>query len=250
MYIRRKVFSILEIEGEERLFSTADINLEDAEERIFSLNEEKLFAKKDYEGLDDVQKEVLKRKRSEYAKNLNKSRNDITLKGTRDLLESKGWNNIETNSTIVGGGVRSKIRTVDNANNLDNYDTLAKRHVRNFREQQLKVADDASKIMKDQVINDHNGEVTKAKVDKKYQSTKGIKEVAGKPKPEGVKPGRELVKLDNTSKVKVNKEKLSKRVAEWAKKNKKGLAIATVASLGTGAAAMAYKNKKKNKKED
>ena len=40
MYIRRKVFSLLEIEGEERLFSTTDINLEDAEERIFSLNED------------------------------------------------------------------------------------------------------------------------------------------------------------------------------------------------------------------
>ena len=40
MYIRRKVFSLLDVEGEERLFSTTDINLEDAEERIFSLNED------------------------------------------------------------------------------------------------------------------------------------------------------------------------------------------------------------------
>lgn len=249
MYIRRKVFSLLEVEGEERLFSTADINLEDAEERIFSLNEEKLFARRDYEGLDDVQKEVLKRKRSKYAESLNKSRNDVTIKGTRDLLENKGWNKVETNSTTIGGGVRSKFRRVDSANNLDNYDSLARRHVRNFREQQLKAADDASKIMRDQVINDFDGEVTRAWMDKKGQHAKGNKE-AVKPKPEGVKPGKELVKLDNTSKVKVNKEKLSKRVAEWAKKNKKGLAIATVASLGTGAAAMAYKNKKKDKKED
>lgn len=41
MYIRRKVFSLLHDEtGEERYFSTTEINLEDAEERIFSVNEE------------------------------------------------------------------------------------------------------------------------------------------------------------------------------------------------------------------
>lgn len=40
MYIRRKVFSLLQDEnGEERYFSTTDITLEDAEQRIFSLNE-------------------------------------------------------------------------------------------------------------------------------------------------------------------------------------------------------------------
>lgn len=249
MYIRRKVFSIIEVEGEERLFSTADINLEDAEERIFSLNEEKLFARRDYEGLDNVQKEVLKRKRSEYAKDLRRSRNKFNLKDTKDLLEKNGWNGVETNGTIKGGGVKSTIYVSDKANKLDNYDTLTKRHVGNIRKEQLKSAEEAGKIMRDQVVNDFEGEVTKARENKKYQSAKGNKE-AVKPKPEGVKPGKELTKLDNTSKVKVNKEKLSKRVAEWAKKNKKGLAIATVASLGTGAAAMAYKNKKKDKKED
>ena len=42
MYTRRKVFSLLEVEGEERLFSTTDINLVDAEERLFSINEDAL----------------------------------------------------------------------------------------------------------------------------------------------------------------------------------------------------------------
>ena len=47
MYIRRKVFSLLHDEaGEERYFSTTEINLEDAEERIFSVNEEKEDKKK------------------------------------------------------------------------------------------------------------------------------------------------------------------------------------------------------------
>lgn len=41
MYIRRKVFSLLQDEaGEERYFSTTDITLEDAEQRIFSKKKE------------------------------------------------------------------------------------------------------------------------------------------------------------------------------------------------------------------
>lgn len=43
MYIRRKVFSLLQDEmGEERYFSTTDITLEDAEQRIFSKKEDNL----------------------------------------------------------------------------------------------------------------------------------------------------------------------------------------------------------------
>lgn len=250
MYIRRKVFSLLEVEGEERLFSTTDINLEDAEERIFSLNEEKLFARRDYEGLDDVQKEVLKRKRSEYAKDLRRSRNKFNLKNTKDLLEKNGWSGVETNATIKGGGVKSTIYVPDEANKLDNYDSLAKRHVGNIRKEQLKEAEKAGKIMRDQVVNDFEGEVTKARENKKYQSAKGNKE-AVKPKPEGVKPGKELAKESNSvAKTKINKEKLSKRLAEWAKKNKKGLAIGALTTTGLGAGAAAYKHYKDNKKED
>lgn len=251
MYIRRKVFSLLEVEGEERLFSTADINLEDAEERIFSLNEEKLFARRDYEGLDDVQKEVLKMKRSEYAKDLNRSRNRHNVKDIKDLLEKNGWNGVETNGTITGGGVQSKFNVVNDANNLDNYDTLSKRHVNKIREEQIKSAKDAGKIMRDQVVNDFEGEVTKARENKKYQSAKGNKE-AVKPKPEGVKPGKELAKESNSvAKTKVNKEKLSKRLAEWAKKNKKGLAIGALTTAGLGVGAAAYRHYKDNdKKED
>ena len=44
MYIRRKVFSLLQDEnGEERYFSTTDIVLEDEEERLFSLVEDEEY---------------------------------------------------------------------------------------------------------------------------------------------------------------------------------------------------------------
>lgn len=41
MYIRRKVFSLLQDEtGEERYFSTTDVTLENEEERTFSVAED------------------------------------------------------------------------------------------------------------------------------------------------------------------------------------------------------------------
>ena len=48
MYIRRKVFSLLQDEtGEEKYFSTTDITMEDVEQRIFSVKEEDDEEKKD-----------------------------------------------------------------------------------------------------------------------------------------------------------------------------------------------------------
>ena len=63
MYIRRKVFSLLQDEmGEERYFSTTDIVMEDEEERLFSIvdEEQREFARRDYEGLTEEQKKFLK----------------------------------------------------------------------------------------------------------------------------------------------------------------------------------------------
>ena len=41
MYIRRKVFSLLQNEeGEQKLFSVKDINIENVEEKTFSLKED------------------------------------------------------------------------------------------------------------------------------------------------------------------------------------------------------------------
>ena len=64
MYIRRKVFSLLQDEtGEERYFSTTDITLEDAEQRIFSLNEyDDEYEQREYadkEGLSAGQKAAI-----------------------------------------------------------------------------------------------------------------------------------------------------------------------------------------------
>ena len=71
MYIRRKVFSLLQDEtGEERYFSTTDIVMEDEEERLFSIvdEEQREFARRDYEGLTEAQQRDLRTRRNELAK--------------------------------------------------------------------------------------------------------------------------------------------------------------------------------------
>lgn len=65
MYIRRKVFSLLQDEtGEERFFSTTDITLEDAEQRIFSKKEEE----------DEGSEDKKEKKRKVYLEDVNSNR--------------------------------------------------------------------------------------------------------------------------------------------------------------------------------
>lgn len=157
MYIRRKVFSLLHDEnGEERYFSTTDIVLEDEEERLFSLVddedlEQREFARRDYEGLTEAQQRVLKRHRSEYAKSLNKYRNKRSAKNIKKILEDRGWNNIQANDVVEGGGVKSTIKASVSANSLDNYDTLSRRTSNNIRNEALNASSNAKKIMRDEL---------------------------------------------------------------------------------------------------
>lgn len=71
MYIRRKVFSLLQDEtGEERYFSTTDITLEDAEQRIFSLVEDNEASQKEF--TNNVPAEVKKNLPAEIEKKASK----------------------------------------------------------------------------------------------------------------------------------------------------------------------------------
>lgn len=145
MYIRREVFSIIEVEGEERLFSTTDINLEDS---FFNLNEEKLFARRDYEGLDDAQKEVLKRKRSQLAKDLNRSRNLLSKENIQTMLNNSSDGKLLTNDVIKAGGLASGFSVETGAGkNLaeelaHSFENQSKFHTKIVRKNQLKAAED------------------------------------------------------------------------------------------------------------
>lgn len=179
MYIRRKVFSIIEIEGEERLFSTTDINLEDVEERIFSLNKEKLFARRDYEGLDDAQKEVLKRKRSQLAKDLNRSRNLLSKENIQTMLNNSSDGKLRTDDVIKAGGLASGFSVETGAGKklaeelAHSFENQSKFHTKIVRKNQLKAAEDLKNDLREKVLNKNNldviGERTKkwAKKNKK-----------------------------------------------------------------------------------
>lgn len=156
MYIRREVFSLLEDEtGEEKYFSTTDITLGD---------EERLFARRDYEGLSDAQKRVLKRHRSEYAKSLNEQRNKTNVRDIKELLSNNGHDSATTKGTIRGGGVRTTIDVKSVAGPLDNYDTLSKRHIRNVRTEQIKQVKKAGDIMRQKILDgEYNDKVKKSR---------------------------------------------------------------------------------------
>lgn len=94
MYIRRKVFSLLQDEnGEERYFSTTDILMEDEEERLFSLVddedlEQKEFARKDYLGLTKEASKFLKSRRDRVAKFIkNKRKSEQALSKYENMPE-------------------------------------------------------------------------------------------------------------------------------------------------------------------
>lgn len=229
------------------------------------------FARRDYEGLDEAQKEILKRRRSEYAKDLNRSRNQFTLNKTKKLLEDNGWTGVETNGTIKGGGVVSTIKVIDDASNLDNFDTLSKRHVNNIRKYQLESANDAKKIMRENVLKDADGEVSKLRDQLKYDSARNRKDnIRPEPFKGGeVRPGTELVISENRSTKTKGKgfaksnENLAKTVeesvgssgkfsklSEFLKKNKKALKIGGTAALGATALGTGIYLYNKNKKKE
>lgn len=252
MYIRRKVFSLLQDSetGEEKYFSTTDINLEDAEERIFSINEEdeaeeREFARKDYEGLTEAQKRVLKKHRSEYAKNLNEQRNIFNIRDTKKVLTDNGYNTLRSEGVVHGGGVKTSIEVKDTAGSLDNYDTLSKRHVKNIRSQQLEQAKKAGDIMRQEILDGvHDDKIKKVEEAQKrlsnYQSKKAAEKVKETPN----------LPANITKKEKDLIETTSKKSFKLGKKGKVALGIAGGTALAAGALYGAKKFYDKKKREE
>lgn len=251
MYIRRKVFSLLQDEsGEERYFSTTDIVLEDEEERLFSLVddedlEQREFARKDYEGLTEAQQRVLKRHRSEYARSLNKLRNERSAKNIKKILEdNRGWNNIQTSNVVEGGGVKSTIRADVSANSLDNYDTLSRRTSNTIKNEALKASSDAKKIMRDELERGIYDDEVKS-VEKASERLKNMK--ANKASKKAAKKVANTAKTAPSRVAEETAEKVTKRSLKLGKGGK--IALGTAAGLGAlyGAKKLYDRNKKDKK---
>lgn len=240
MYIRRKVFSLLQDEmGEERYFSTTDIVMEDEEERLFSIvdEEQREFARRDYEGLTEAQQRVLKRHRSEYARDLNRMRNDRSAENIKKILQDNGWNNIQTTDVVEGAGIKSTLKANIGSNGLDNYDTVSRRASNTIRKGALEQSSKAKKIMRDELERGLYDDEVKS-VERAQERLKNMK--ANKAAREAAE---EAAKKAIPQKVTV--EKVAKKGFKLGKGGKIALGAALVGGTAYGAKKLYDRNKKK-----
>ena len=146
MYIRRKVFSLLNVEGEDRYFSTTDY-IQDGEEV-------RLFARADYEGLTNKEKDMLRKKRGEFAKNLNQHYRDSMKK--IDRIDPKTSDIFSSRGVVRGGGVITEWEQSTHKNGLKP-EEFVKEHKRNVTNQMLEGSKDRGKILREQVIEATSG---------------------------------------------------------------------------------------------
>ena len=243
MYIRRKVFSLLQDEtGEERYFSTREILMEDEEERLFSIvdEEQREFARRDYEGLTEAQQRVLKKHRSEYARDLNRIRNNRSAKNIKKILQDNGWDNIQTTDVVEGGGIKSTLKADTGSNGLDNYDTVSRRASNNIRKEALEQSSNAKKIMRDELERGLYDDEVKS-VERAQERLKNMKaNKANKATREAVeKATREAIPQ------KVTVEKVAKKGFKLGKGGKIALGAALVGGTAYGAKKLYDRKKKK-----
>ena len=98
----QKIFS--EDNGDEKLYS---VLLDDIELELFS-EFQKEYARRDYEGLTNSEKEILRKKRGSYAKSLKKTYDDLK-KGSNEL-DYGSSNTATATGDFSGGGVRTRIK--------------------------------------------------------------------------------------------------------------------------------------------
>lgn len=98
----QKIFS--DDNGEEKLYSV----LLDEEELYLFSEFQKEYARRDYEGLTNSEKEILRKKRGSYAKSLKKTYDDLK-KGSNEL-DYGSFNSATFTGNFSGGGVRTRIK--------------------------------------------------------------------------------------------------------------------------------------------
>ena len=215
----------------EKLYSTGDEMLDNLLERAFCEGYElaqREYAKKDYEGLTEEGKKILKANRDDYAKQLWKIRNEN--KNIDKRIVENNWNKVTTSGKIVGGGVKSEFKqSSTQGHDMPNIEDFGKYHKKSLWGNLSKTADDASNIMRKNV--EKAGYIQKEK-----PTGEKIKEKE-----------KALVVIPN----KIVKRSGSK-TADFLRNNKKALIIGGtgVALAGGGAYLLHRHNKKKKEEED
>ena len=109
---------------------------------------QKEFANRDYEGLSEMQKDVLRKKRSDYAKALRNKIHEID-KNTSDIRQS--WDSVNSKGHVTGGGVKShyEFKTAQGNSRAD----FLKNYKNNARRALLDSSQSAKEVMKEDVKN-------------------------------------------------------------------------------------------------
>lgn len=120
--------------------------------KVFSVNDQKEFARKDYAGLNETQAKVLKGKRSEYAKELHKVHRN-TQKGINNSVEQvENLSKLSTKNKIKAGGVISNVDSTSfRGSDMKTNKDFGKFHQKNVTELHLKEADKAANLMRESV---------------------------------------------------------------------------------------------------
>ena len=212
MYIRRKVFSRIwdEETNEEKLFSVKEINLEEI-----------TFARKDYEGLTEEGKKVLKERRDAYAKSLRKNYRD-TMAGIDNV--GGNYNKLTTRGNLKGGGIRTSYEVITSKGTADSAENFIKTHKNSVRNELGKQAKNAGELMRGETMA-------------RYREIPKAKPIAQEVKNSIVKKAEEAVK-----------DQTKKRGFKLSRNQKIGAAALGTAAL-VGAGTYAYKKHKKSKEK-
>lgn len=229
-------------------------NIEDPEENLYSvlMSEDEIalysefqrdFARKDYEGLSNKGKEILAKRRSEYAKELKTAHSKI-MNDLSNLDPSK-IDTLTTNGEFSGGGIKS--RYTANTVKGHMYDNSFKQlHKNNVNKSLLDVSSKAKNIMRNEVNTpEMRDNITKGIIGKnRGDSRKFIRD-------QKLKEANSTAEKDFQNKVTAYKQRNSqKSIAKHVEKANelkklKNKRIAGKAALGTAAAVgLAYGGKK------
>ena len=207
----QKIFSNIE-DPEENLYSVLM-----SEDEIYLFSEfQKEFARKDYEGLSDAGKEALRKRRNEYARELRNNYRNTMRDIDRVVEATPNISNLETNLSTVGGGVRTKVRSVTNRNG-DSLGNFVKVHKNTTTNEMLKGSSSAKDIMRNEILTNSS-----------YVKPKSANTKVSVPAVVNSTPKQGIVK----SNVPVPK---TSRAMDILKKNKKALLIGgSLAAAGAG----------------
>ena len=244
MLIKRNVyFSAIDQEtGEERLFSVNEVLDEETYlERLYSEEEQREFARRDYEGLNEAGKEALRKRRDDYAKQL-KTNYRNTMKGIDNVVKPD-TNILNTNLETAGGGVKTTARIRTRKGTADSVGKFVKLHKDTTTNEMLKGSASDKDIMRKETLA-NSSYVAPKKVAKDGSKLIGYEAGSYKQELQKAKAKANLPAVTNAAK------SGSKAVTKNSGKLLKRAGIGGAAVLGT--AGLAYAGKKlydKNKKK-